>query len=119
MWRFKGVEYTINEKTKDCSKTRLTKEFIPLQVEDGAKWEGDFTIGAPQIKGGSLECTVWSLETTKSQWTGTFTRTGCIPVRIRQSVSGDDRTFITEDYYDVVAGITDPSVFVPPRECPP
>lgn len=52
MWRFKGVEYTINEKTKDCSKTRLTKEFIPLQVEDGAKWEGDFTIGAPQIKGG-------------------------------------------------------------------
>jgi hypothetical protein len=48
----------------------MTSPFVPIAVEDDAKWVGDFTIGAAAIKGGSLDVAAWKKSTGNTVWQG-------------------------------------------------
>eukprot|EP00039_Didymoeca_costata_P023396 m.6975 g.6975 ORF g.6975 m.6975 type:complete len:200 (-) comp3619_c0_seq2:1054-1653(-) len=112
-----GTQYTINEKTGECTKASLEYEFPVISTADTDN-VGNFTIGALAIKDGNLPVSVWTKSQNNQFWQGIFTRAGCIPLKILTSSTEDKTKFVNTEYFDVVEGISDPDVFLPPRSCP-
>eukprot|EP00041_Stephanoeca_diplocostata_P017162 m.341492 g.341492 ORF g.341492 m.341492 type:complete len:209 (+) comp20611_c0_seq2:94-720(+) len=117
-----GVYYKIDRKSGKCTKGVLDTQFIPHRVEENSTFAGEFTIGSTaQIDGvtaGNVEVQAWRRETDKYVWQGVFTTTGCIPVRTIVTDKSDRTVFATNEFYDVILGIPNPEVFIPPRQCP-
>ncbi|XP_065834853.1 mammalian ependymin-related protein 1-like [Oscarella lobularis] len=111
--------YTIDRVTGRCNKTTTPPfPWIPYEVPSDATFEGEFTIG-----GG--ECLITAVEfsdrvgTTPLSWLGSFTYPGCIPIREVVVTRGPEaiETSLTQSFYDITAGIANPSIWNPPPNC--
>jgi hypothetical protein len=113
--------YEINLDANTCTTGNLSMPFIPHAVPDGANFTGNFIIGSSAVPDGSVEIETWYAEFHPSftpdtiYWAGSFTANGCVPIRV-QVIDPKKNVFI-EDFADVVVGIVDPNVFIPPANC--
>jgi hypothetical protein len=112
-------EYIFNPQTRQCTVRATRRPFIPHSVVDNATFEGEYYIGTSSVAGAGVEVEAWSHDFTNDQgekfhWVGEFTRSRCIPVESHVEGPG---FFFYESFYDVVIGIPDPNVFIPPPEC--
>lgn len=108
------VAYEYNEKTTLCKKFKPGK-FYPLGVPFNAKLEAEFFVGGP---GEAIDAMEYSDRTDfkREDWYGVFTRTKCYPIRtfLRNNYNNHS---ITTNYIDIVEGIADPYMFMPPASC--
>ncbi|CAH1772370.1 unnamed protein product, partial [Owenia fusiformis] len=112
------VEYRIDMKTRKCEKRPITWEWYPEEVPRNSTFYGEAYLGA-SIPEAGVEVSMWGAEYKESsgatvRWNGEFTTVGCIPVHTSRSRSSD---YVSTHFYDVTVGISDPNVFIPPKEC--
>ena len=110
-----GKEYRLNIKTRKCNVTALTRPFRPYGVPPGAQFDGSATIGAAGIPGESLVVENWSLVDGDDKFYGVVSSPDCVP--IEYAFYSQRTSLITTTFFDINVGITDPNVFIPPREC--
>eukprot|EP00117_Sycon_ciliatum_P010879 scpid81382/ scgid12587/ Mammalian ependymin-related protein 1 len=117
--------YYIDLGTRDCVERSLDRPgsldgFHPHDVPAEASFRGLFYIGSDAVSDGHVEASAWDYYYSDRGyfWHGTFTTHGCIPLR---SDHFNHTTFGArfEEFFDVVPGISDPNVFVPPSNCHP
>jgi len=94
-----------------CTVTRLPlgAAFRIIGVPDNATLAGGYTLGM------TLNVNYYTDEFWQGGWAGSFTTTGCLPIAIQMQTARHGYTM--QDFYDIVIGITDPSVFIPPSAC--
>jgi len=111
-----GVEYVYDFKTKKCEKRRISREWRPVHIPYNATNYGEAYIGSSSAAGDGVLVTNWAGQDSKGdRYFMTWTYKDCIPITtgfISQKVG-----FLFTSYYDVVLGISDPNVFIPPKEC--
>ncbi|KAI8486651.1 Mammalian ependymin- protein 1 [Branchiostoma belcheri] len=112
-----GKEYRFNLRTKQCETRELNYPFRPIEIPMNANHFGDFTVGT---KGAPHEGVVVSMWGERNQqegtdWVGVFTYTGCVPVNDMFYSNRTGR--VTTEFFDVTLGLSNPDVFIPPREC--
>jgi len=110
-----GKEYQLNLKTKECKVSPLSRAFRPIAIPKNATFYGETIIGSLAAPGEGVTVQLWGGETEHGRYAGSWTVKGCIPVT---DVYFSNRTgLVHTSFYDVVAGIHDPNVFIPPKEC--
>ncbi|CAH1261897.1 EPDR1 [Branchiostoma lanceolatum] len=111
-----GTEYRLNLKSKECEKKELTEPWRPFEVPPNATFLGESYIGTGAVPGAGVLTELWE-RTFESgdKFFGAYTVEGCIPI---QDEFYSNRTgLVTTLFFDVTGGISDPNVFIPPREC--
>jgi len=116
-----GIQYEINYYEQECKMEHLRSKFSYHSVVSNATWQGDLLVGSAAVKLGSVEIESWHAVHTSSEgvtrWKGTFTRSGCLP--IRQVLIYPDDHVLSEDIMDITLGIADPGIFTVDKElCP-
>eukprot|EP00117_Sycon_ciliatum_P004793 scpid86964/ scgid9014/ Mammalian ependymin-related protein 1 len=116
--------YVIDMRTRLCHEEPLyhpdekNNGFHDHDVPSGARLDGVRVLGCKDVEEGYLNISQWSYRYVDRQynWAGSFTFDKCIPTR---SDAFNSTTFglIFEEFYDVVPGISDPNVFIPPAQC--
>ncbi|EDQ88280.1 uncharacterized protein MONBRDRAFT_37575 [Monosiga brevicollis MX1] len=113
-----GTEYIYDIQSRSCKKQDLRRPFIPHSVVDNATYHGDYIIGSSATPDSGVEIEVWThrfeSEHGTFEWTGEFTRSHCFPVESHVEGRG---FFFVEQFIDIVVGLPDPNVFIPPEEC--
>ncbi|CAG5122212.1 unnamed protein product [Candidula unifasciata] len=109
-----NVAYQYNRQSKQCTKSQAGP-FRPFGVPPEGRFEGEYYIGGP---GETIEAVEWSdrSDVRRENWLGVFTRINCYPVRTWLHNSQTNETVHT-DIFNVVAGVTNPSIFEPPTAC--
>ncbi|XP_070578814.1 mammalian ependymin-related protein 1-like [Ptychodera flava] len=108
-------EYQLNMKTKECKVTELTRPFRPVRIPNNATFYGETIIGSLAAPGEGVTVQLWGGHTEHGRYAGSWTVKGCIPV---SEVYFSNQTGVVHtDFFDVTAGIHDPDVFIPPKEC--
>ncbi|CAF2050550.1 unnamed protein product [Rotaria magnacalcarata] len=114
------LEFVINLTARNCSRLPLTRPWRDFSIRPDAHSYGEAYIGSSALPSTGLLITMWGGNyTTPSNDTvnyiGTWTYEACLPV---SHTSIHPKYGITHDsFYDVSGGISDPNVFIPPREC--
>ncbi|NP_001164689.1 ependymin-like protein precursor [Saccoglossus kowalevskii] len=109
-------EYNLNLKTGKCTSKELTRPFHYIGIPENATFYGETIIGSLSAPGEGVTVQLWGGTTSEgSRYAGTWTVRGCIPVH--DSYFSEHTGFISTSFFDVVAGIHDPEVFIPPKEC--
>lgn len=116
-----GYEYEIDYFGEECKKEHLRSTFSYHNVVSNATWQQDVSIGSSGVVGGSVEIEQWKAIHTDSsgitRWTGSFTRTGCIPVTT--TILYPDGHSLSESLMDVTIGIANTSIWDIDKElCP-
>jgi len=112
--------YQINLKTKVCTVRDIPYRFHRWDIPRDAHFVGEAIIGTNAFDNSGLLTTHWEHrnETEHTHWFGGFTErhVGCVPIfdHFHDETIGTVHT----DFYDVVLGISDPDVFIPPESCP-
>jgi len=100
-----------------CNKTNITYPFRYYGVGD-ATFTNEDIIGSSAILGGYVETTSWSASWANGTDHHTFTRRGCIPVsRVVVQNNTNPNDVRQDNWFDVVIGIPNPNIFVPPAVC--
>lgn len=109
-----NIAYEYNRQTKVCKKGDAGP-FFPFAVPENATFEAEYYVGGP---GEELEAVEWSdrSATRRETWIGVFSRFNCYPVRTFL-INGRNNETLTTRIYDLVQGIVDPELFIPPQEC--
>jgi len=104
------IEY-IPDNPTTCEVTRLPmgSQFRVIGVPDNATLAGAYTLGI------RLNVNYYTDEFWQGGWAGSFTTSGCLPISIQMQTARHG--YQMQDFYDIVLGITDPSVFIPPSVC--
>ncbi|KAK7482194.1 hypothetical protein BaRGS_00026543 [Batillaria attramentaria] len=109
-------EYRLNLRTRTCNVTTLSRPWIPAGVPRNAQYKGEANVGPVNIPNEHVTVIAFDGKDEEGNpYYGTVTSPDCVPV-----ASGfySKRTgFIHTTFYDISAGIPDPSVFIPPSEC--
>jgi len=113
--------YRVNLKSKVCTVENLPHRFHRIEIPHNAHFVGDAIIGTNAFANSGVLTTHWEHHEDKDpkwEWYGVFTDrdVGCVPVMDHYH----DETIGTLEtrFFDVVLGIGDPDVFVPPSSCP-
>ncbi|CAH1261900.1 EPDR1 [Branchiostoma lanceolatum] len=111
-----GTEYRLNMKTKECEKRELTDVWRPFGVPPNSTFLGEDYIGTGGLPGAGVLVSLWSNEFEDGdKYFGIFTVEACLPF---QEEHYSNRTGLeSTTFFDVTGGISDPNVFIPPREC--
>jgi len=113
-----SLVYEINLTLKTCSKVAMRRPWRPYAIPVNATFETEYSVGGP---GESFNAQEWSDRIplrSREYWIGVFTLQNCYPVR--EVIIADYEqvnSTITTNYYDIVAGITNPDDFIPPEYC--
>ncbi|XP_078672259.1 mammalian ependymin-related protein 1-like [Branchiostoma floridae x Branchiostoma belcheri] len=112
-----GKEYKFNLRTKECAVSAIAEQFRPFEVPPNATSFGESYIGTGAFPGEGVLITLWGGEAEQpaGRYMATFTNSGCVPVE--DGFCTERFGCVHTAFYDVVAGISDPNVFIPPREC--
>jgi len=114
------VSYYVNLKTKVCTSAHLDRPFRHIQIPRDAHFVGDAIVGTNAFPEAGVLTTHWHHKNTnpKFEWYGVFTdgSVGCVPVL--DHFHDDNIGTVETRFFDVVLGIGDPNVFVPPHDCP-
>merc|ERR1711963_457892 len=109
-------KYRLALKTRKCNVTTMTRPFYPAGIPEEGKYVGEAVVGPVNIA--SEHVTVVTYDgrfSDGSDFYGAVSYPDCVPI---SSGYYSNRTgFVHTSYYDIVAGLPDPSVFVPPTEC--
>jgi hypothetical protein len=119
-----GVEFKINLNAKTCTREDLTREFRPLEIPQNATFSHQQYVGSSGERGGSILTNFFRASFQHrhgdARWEGLFTSgdIGCWPVEdIFEDRSDSTRSVTHTSYYNLVQGISDPSVFEVPSIC--
>lgn len=116
------TEYIYDVVAQTCTKKSITSPWINAGVPKNATLVSTGYIGAEAIQGENIQIAYWSAEIQSTTvpgeiitFTGVFSLKACLPIfSIYESPSLGR---IRYGFFDIVPGIKDPSVFVPPRPC--
>ncbi|CAF0959794.1 unnamed protein product [Rotaria magnacalcarata] len=114
------TEFIYNYKAHNCSRQPLTRPWRDFGIRPDARSFGEAYIGTSALPGLGLLVTMWGTNhTTPSNDTvrtfGTWTYRACLPVSFISHSTQMGRT--QSSFFDIVAGISDPNVFIPRPEC--
>jgi len=111
--------YDLNLKTRVCTTRDIHHHFHPLHIPREAHFIGEAIVGTNAFDGAGVLTTHWHHhnDTEKTEWFGVYTDRdiGCLPVS--DHFSDPQIGTVRTDFFDIVLGISDPNVFVPPHEC--
>ncbi|XP_078591633.1 mammalian ependymin-related protein 1-like [Branchiostoma floridae x Branchiostoma japonicum] len=110
-----GKEYRYNLKTKECEVKQLAEQFRPFEVPANATNFGESYIGTSAFPADGVLITLWGGEFRGGRYMAAFTNSGCVPVE--DGFCTERIGCVHTSFYDVVAGISDPDVFIPPKAC--
>jgi len=109
-----NIEYRVDRSTKKCNITTPRRPFFPIGVPPDAKFIGEGVIGAAGIPGEAVTVATFGGQNEGGEYFVSVTYPDCFPVASGyKSSNNSDFT----SYYDLQAGISDPDLFFPPREC--
>ncbi|XP_062867832.1 ependymin [Trichomycterus rosablanca] len=111
------VYYEIHYHNKTCVKNSLSDAFSPLAIPLEAQHRAQFVLGSLSAPGQGVLVNNWvgSIPKLNANYSLSFTEFGCIPITTLYSVQGAGH--FLSSFFDVVIGLTDPEVFVPPSFC--
>ncbi|KAM9450793.1 ependymin [Clarias gariepinus] len=111
------VSFDIIYHNKSCIKTPLDAAFVPIAIPLDAHHRAQVVLGSLSAPAQGLLVNNWvgSDEKIKANYSLTFTEFGCIPVVTIYNVEGLGH--FLSSFFDMVVGIEDPSVFIPPEFC--
>ncbi|XP_037531045.1 ependymin-like [Nematolebias whitei] len=112
-----GIMYKLNYKNSTCSKAYLDTHFHPLMIPKNASFRGQAVLGS-SIGQGVLVNT-WAgelnLGNTAVKYVSIVTDIGCLPIC---SVFNTDKSdWVATSFFNVVVGIADPQLLIPPPFC--
>jgi hypothetical protein len=107
--------YWINLKNGQCSVETITWPFHRIEVPENATFVDQFEIGTDAVPNAGVLCNAWEDKMSHARWFGTFTARDCLPVD--ENFRSQETGFIHNAFYDVVLGISDPNIFIPPSQC--
>uniref|UniRef100_A0A671NE97 Ependymin-like 2 n=1 Tax=Sinocyclocheilus anshuiensis TaxID=1608454 RepID=A0A671NE97_9TELE len=113
-----GVSYEIHYHNQTCIKTALKEPFRHIGVPHDAHFLNQMVLGSSSIPGQGLLVNNWNgtVEETKESYLLTFTAFGCVPLYTLDFTQKGELTIMTS-FFDLVEGIEDPNVFIPPSFC--
>ncbi|MBB6682362.1 hypothetical protein H4O20_13005, partial [Aequorivita sp. 609] len=113
-----GVSYEIHYHNQTCIKTALKVPFRHIGVPHDANFLTQMVLGSSSIEGQGLLVNNWNgtVEETKEHYLLTFTAFGCVPLYTLDFTQKGELSVMTS-FFDLVEGIEDPNVFIPPSFC--
>jgi len=121
LWRaFPPTRYYINQTVvpTTCVKTPLNDSFHEIGVPPTARYDSDQFIGCGGIRDGAVETFTYQQDNRNGTLIQTFTTHACVPVHfVRITNTTNPPDVRVADWYNVVLGIDNPNVFIPPPEC--
>ncbi|CAF3272867.1 unnamed protein product [Rotaria socialis] len=114
------IEYVYNFKARNCTRQPLTRPWRDFGIRPTDTSYGEAYIGSSAAADTGLLVTIWAGNFTLPSndtidFISTWTYRGCIPV---SRTSFSPKFGVSHlSFYDVTAGISDPNVFIPHREC--
>ncbi|CAF1035751.1 unnamed protein product [Rotaria sordida] len=114
------MEFVYDFKARNCTRRPLTRPWRDFGIRPDARSFGEAYVGTSAVPGLGLLVTLWGgNHTTPSNDTvrtfGTWTYHACLPVSVISHSSQYGRS--QTSFFDIVAGISDPNVFIPRPEC--
>ncbi|KAL8593178.1 hypothetical protein ACOMHN_009833 [Nucella lapillus] len=113
-----NVMYEINLSKKTCRKSPMRRPWRPFGIPPNATFESEYYIGGP---GEQLFAQEWSDRIPLRQreyWLGVFSMKNCYPIReVFIADYKELNSTTTNNIFDIVEGIIDPNIFIPPPEC--
>jgi len=111
--------FRYNLKSKTCTVENLNYPFRRIEIPHNAHFVGDAIIGTNAFASSGVLTTHWhhKNDSPKFEWYGVFTdrSVGCVPVM--DHFHDDNIGTMETRFFDVVLGIGDPDIFIPPHEC--
>ncbi|CAM4669441.1 unnamed protein product [Leuciscus chuanchicus] len=113
-----GVNYEIHYRNQTCIKTALKVPFRHIGVPHDAHFLTQMVLGSSSILGQGLLVNNWNgtAQETKENYLLTFTAFGCVPLYTIDFTQKGELSVMTS-FFDLVEGIEDPNVFIPPSFC--
>jgi len=112
--------YRIDLKAKTCTTEHSEQRFRPWHIPREAEFVGEAYVGTNAFMNSGVLTTHWNHQnkTEKTDWYGVFTDRdiGCVPVM--DMFHDPNIGTVHTQFFDVVLGIGDPNIFVPPSICP-
>jgi len=113
-----AMRYDVNLTTQVCTKSFQNTSFRLYAIGQNDTFLGAEILGSSAILGGYVDATRWQQNHPNGTDHNTVTSRGCIPLRRERS----DNTTVPnnvfqEHWYNVVIGIPNPNVFIPPPQC--
>ncbi|CAF0771098.1 unnamed protein product [Didymodactylos carnosus] len=114
------IEFVISLRSRNCTRRTINRPFRQFGIAPDARSYGEAYVGTSSGPGAGLLVTIWGGNFTTPQnetiyYIGTWTYEQCIP--IQQTYFTPARGVFHDSIYDVTPGISDPDVFIPPRQC--
>ncbi|XP_071962806.1 mammalian ependymin-related protein 1-like [Antedon mediterranea] len=111
-----GIEYRLDLQTRQCESRDISQEqFFPIGIPKNATFYGEATIGTKGFPGEGVLVQTWGGQSERGRYSGIWTVTGCLPVK--EGYYSNQTGYISTEFYDITLGISDPNVFLPPKEC--
>ncbi|KAL7844426.1 hypothetical protein SRHO_G00229650 [Serrasalmus rhombeus] len=109
--------YEISYHNKSCTKVPFSAAFIPIEIPIDAQHKAQFVIGSLSAPAQGILVNNWegSIAEIKANYSMSFTEFGCIPVTTLYSI--EQKGHILLSFFDIVIGIENPEVFIPPSFC--
>ncbi|KAL6470139.1 hypothetical protein MHYP_G00212580 [Metynnis hypsauchen] len=109
--------YEISYHNKSCTKMPFSTAFSPIEIPIDAQHKAQFVIGSLSAPAQGLLVNNWegSIPEIKANYSMSFTEFGCIPVTTLYNI--EKTGHILSSFYDIVTGIENPDVFIPPSFC--
>ncbi|KAF4077340.1 hypothetical protein AMELA_G00206930 [Ameiurus melas] len=111
------VYFDISYHNKSCIKASLDATFTPIAIPLDARHRAQVVLGSLSSPAQGLLVNNWvgTDAKTKANYSLTFTELGCIPILSMYHFDGVGH--FLSSFFDMVIGIEDPMVFVPPDFC--
>ncbi|TSL04331.1 Ependymin [Bagarius yarrelli] len=111
------VYYDIIYHNKSCIKNSLDGAFVPIAIPPEAKHRAQVVLGSLSGPAQGLLVNNWVGfdPELKANYSLTFTEFGCIPIVNMYRIEGTGHFLLS--FFDIVVGIEDPTVFIPPEFC--
>jgi hypothetical protein len=115
-----NVEYVYSFKYKNCTTRQITRPWRDFGIPANATSYGEAYIGSSAVPNANVLATLWGANFTDPQgnqvyYSGAWTYEACLP--ISSTYYGESFGLTHVSFYDITPGISDPSVFIPRREC--
>merc|ERR1712179_610810 len=108
-------EYRVDLRTKKCNVTTPRHPFFETHVPMGSSFLFEAEVGPSQVPGEHLTAQNWEIKFSDgARYAIAVTSPDCVPIWAAYDGNG---IMELENFYDIHAGIDDPSVFIPPSEC--
>ncbi|KAJ7996309.1 hypothetical protein DPEC_G00235760 [Dallia pectoralis] len=112
-----GIAFEIFRHNQTCTKVPFKDPWKPMEIPKDAKFLSQMIIGSFSPSAEGLLINNWSGEVAKPplKYLISFTEFGCLPVHAWYDTP--DQTLLSVSFFDIVIGVEDPNIFIPPSFC--